>query len=84
MLTRLPCYANCEYCVTCIPMRDTPIYAQLKAEREGRGRYSIGGWIKPDGVTRMMYDPGTEPHLKYPETAATPRSRALLKKGRKR
>lgn len=61
-------------------MSDTPIYDQLKAEREGRGRYSIGGWIKPDAVIRMVYAPAdAEPHLKYPETQATPKSRALLK-----
>ena len=24
-----PCYANCEYCTTCIPMHDTPIYAAM-------------------------------------------------------
>ncbi|MFI8412817.1 hypothetical protein ACIGB6_10105 [Paeniglutamicibacter gangotriensis] len=58
MLTREePCFANCEYCVTCIPLHETPIYAQLKADREGRGRYSVGGWIKPDAVHRMVYVP---------------------------
>lgn len=39
-----------------IPMHETPIYAQLKAERR-RERYAPDSRIQMDGTIRMMYVP---------------------------
>ena len=66
-----------------IPLSETPIYAELKREQEGRGRFSPGGFIKhgyinPDDFERVYLNNSVRPTDRYTFTRAP-----ILKNGRK-
>ena len=63
MIRDAPCFANCEYCVTCIPLSETPIYAGLLLEHLNRTSYRFPppSGYKPGGRITPILKNGRKP-----------------------